>query len=163
MPYQAEYIWLDGYKPTALLRSKTKILKDDVEPTVGSLPIWGFDGSSTEQATGDHSDCVLQPVFTCPDPIRGGNNIHATDVEAVLYQHPAVQEASVASIPHDVLGEDVGAWIVLVEGADATEADIAAWCEERLSDYKRPRRITFVSELPRNATGKVVKKDLPGR
>ena len=95
--------------------------------------------------------------------IRGGNNIHATDVEAVLYQHPAVQEASVASIPHDVLGEDVGAWIVLVEGADATEADIAAWCEERLSDYKRPRRITFVSELPRNATGKVVKKDLPGR
>lgn len=75
MPYQAEYIWLDGTKPTALLRSKTKILADDVAPTVESLPIWGFDGSSTEQATGDHSDCVLQPVFTCPDPIRGGKNI----------------------------------------------------------------------------------------
>jgi glutamine synthetase len=69
--YQAEYIWLDGYQPTPLLRSKTKILHDEVtEP-----PIWGFDGSSTEQATGDKSDCVLKPVFHCPDPIRGGRNI----------------------------------------------------------------------------------------
>jgi glutamine synthetase len=69
--YQAEYIWLDGTQPTPLMRSKTKILADDVtEP-----PIWGFDGSSTNQATGEHSDCVLHPVFTCPDPIRGGDNI----------------------------------------------------------------------------------------
>ncbi|MEY2470930.1 MAG: hypothetical protein QOK28_259 [Actinomycetota bacterium] len=95
--------------------------------------------------------------------IRGGNNIHATDVEAVLYEHPAVQEAAVASIPHDVLGEDVAAWIVLVDGAAATGDDIKAFCAERLADYKVPRRITFVDELPRNATGKVVKKDLPGR
>jgi glutamine synthetase len=75
MPYQAEYIWLDGKKPTAQLRNKTKIVGDDVQPTVESLPIWGFDGSSTEQATGEHSDCVLKPVFTCPDPVRGGQNI----------------------------------------------------------------------------------------
>ena len=70
MAYQAEYIWTDGNTPTPLLRSKTKILADGAEP-----PIWGFDGSSTEQATGDHSDCVLRPVFSCPDPIRGGDNI----------------------------------------------------------------------------------------
>lgn len=71
MPYQAEYIWLDGSEPTQQLRSKTKILANEVtEP-----PIWGFDGSSTNQATGDHSDCVLNPVFNCPDPIRGGKNI----------------------------------------------------------------------------------------
>ena len=71
MPYQAEYIWLDGTQPTPLLRNKTKIVADDVtEPE-----IWGFDGSSTEQATGDSSDCVLKPVFHCPDPIRGGRNI----------------------------------------------------------------------------------------
>jgi glutamine synthetase len=68
--YQAEYIWLDGVSPTPLLRSKTKILADGKD-----LPIWGFDGSSTEQATGDSSDCVLTPVFHCPDPIRGGNNV----------------------------------------------------------------------------------------
>jgi len=71
MPYQAEYIWIDGHQPTPMLRSKTKIIKNGVKVP----PIWGFDGSSTEQATGDASDCVLSPVFTCPDPLRGGNNI----------------------------------------------------------------------------------------
>ena len=69
MTYKAEYIWIDGTEPTAKLRSKTKILDDGAE-----LPIWGFDGSSTNQAPGDKSDCVLQPVFSCPDPIRGGDN-----------------------------------------------------------------------------------------
>ncbi|GAB2571336.1 glutamine synthetase [Paractinoplanes abujensis] len=70
MPFKAEYIWVDGTQPTAKLRSKTKIVEDGAE-----LPIWGFDGSSTNQAPGDKSDCVLKPVFTCPDPIRGGKNV----------------------------------------------------------------------------------------
>ena len=70
MAYQAEYIWIDGTEPTPLLRSKTKILADGKTP-----PIWGFDGSSTNQAPGDKSDCALIPVFSCPDPIRGGSNI----------------------------------------------------------------------------------------
>ena len=70
MAYQAEYIWIDGTSPTPLLRSKTKILADGKTP-----PIWGFDGSSTNQADGEHSDCMLQPVFTCPDPIRGRDNV----------------------------------------------------------------------------------------
>jgi glutamine synthetase len=68
--YQAEYIWIDGTKPTPLMRNKTKIIADGEKP-----PIWGFDGSSTEQAPGDKSDCVLRPVWQCPDPIRGGDNI----------------------------------------------------------------------------------------
>jgi glutamine synthetase len=70
MPYRAEYIWIDGQKPTAKLRSKTKIVPDGEE-----LPIWGFDGSSTEQAPGDKSDCVLRPVKVVPDPIRGGEDV----------------------------------------------------------------------------------------
>jgi glutamine synthetase len=70
MPYKAEYIWVDGTEPTAKLRSKTKVLADGAE-----LPIWGFDGSSTNQAPGDASDCVLKPVFSCPDPIRGGDDV----------------------------------------------------------------------------------------
>jgi glutamine synthetase len=70
MSYQAEYIWIDGTKPTPIMRNKTKILKDGQEP-----PIWGFDGSSTNQAPGNSSDCVLRPVFTTPDPIRKGDNI----------------------------------------------------------------------------------------
>jgi acyl-CoA synthetase (AMP-forming)/AMP-acid ligase II len=95
--------------------------------------------------------------------IRGGNNVHATDVESVLYEHPAVQEAAVASVPHTVLGEDIGAWVVLAQGAAATAADLQAFCAERLSDYKVPRHWTFLDGLPRNATGKVVKHELPGR
>jgi acyl-CoA synthetase (AMP-forming)/AMP-acid ligase II len=95
--------------------------------------------------------------------IRGGNNVHAADVEAVLYEHPAVREAAVAGVPHDVLGEDVAAWVVPVEGVTVTEDELRAHCAERLSDYKVPRRWTFVDALPRNATGKVVKADLPGR
>jgi glutamine synthetase len=70
VPYQAEYIWIDGVEPTPLLRNKTKIVGDGETP-----PMWGFDGSSTEQATGDKSDCVLKPVKTYPDPIRKGNNV----------------------------------------------------------------------------------------
>ena len=92
--------------------------------------------------------------------IRGGHNIHATDVESVLYEHPAVQEAAVAAVPHDVLGEDVGAWIVLRDGATADADELIAFCKRRLTDYKVPRRITFVDELPRNATGKVLKQEL---
>jgi glutamine synthetase len=68
--YKAEYIWIDGTEPTARLRSKTKIMQDGAE-----LPIWGFDGSSTNQAVGKASDCVLKPVFTCADPLRGGDDV----------------------------------------------------------------------------------------
>jgi glutamine synthetase len=71
--YKAEYIWIDGTEPTARLRSKTKIVKDSVSHD--DLPIWGFDGSSTNQAPGDNSDCVLKPVAVFPDPIRGGDDV----------------------------------------------------------------------------------------
>ncbi len=70
MPYRAEYIWIDGSEPTKFLRSKTKVL-----PTGADLPIWGFDGSSTNQAPGSDSDCVLQPIMTVPDPLRGEDNV----------------------------------------------------------------------------------------
>ncbi|UCM87469.1 glutamine synthetase [Streptomyces marincola] len=70
MSYKAEYIWIDGTEPTAKLRSKTKILADGAEP-----PEWGFDGSSTNQAEGHSSDCVLKPVASYPDPIRGGAHL----------------------------------------------------------------------------------------
>jgi acyl-CoA synthetase (AMP-forming)/AMP-acid ligase II len=92
--------------------------------------------------------------------IRGGNNVHATDVEAALFEHPAVMEAAVAGIPHDVLGEDVAAWVVVKPGCAVTAAELRAHCLDRLSDYKAPRTFTFVDHLPRNATGKVVKTEL---
>ena len=74
MAIQAEYLWIDGTEPTSILRSKTKVLPGPVDD-LSSLPIWGFDGSSTNQAEGHSSDCVLRPVFMIPDPIRGGDNV----------------------------------------------------------------------------------------
>ena len=70
MKIKAEYIWIDGQTPTSKLRSKTKIIEKGTEP-----PMWGFDGSSTEQAIGEASDCVLKPIAQYSDPIRGGENI----------------------------------------------------------------------------------------
>jgi len=92
--------------------------------------------------------------------IRGGNNIYATDVEAVILEHPAVQEAAVIGVPHQVLGEDVGAYVVVRPLAMVTEEELFAFCAQHLADYKRPRHVWFVAELPRNATGKVMKHKL---
>ncbi len=70
MSYQAEYIWIDGTEPSRKLRSKTKIVADGKKP-----PVWGFDGSSTNQATCKFSDCVLLPVWSCADPLRGPKDV----------------------------------------------------------------------------------------
>ena len=93
---KAEYIWLDGHKPTQKLRSKTKIIKGLIK-NLEDLPNWGFDGSSTNQADGNNSDCMLKPVYFVPDPIRGDESclvmcevlnadgsIHATNTRANL-------------------------------------------------------------------------------
>jgi acyl-CoA synthetase (AMP-forming)/AMP-acid ligase II len=92
--------------------------------------------------------------------IRGGHNIMPGEVESALFAHPEVADAAVAGVPHEVLGEDVAAWIVL-RRADSTSVDaIRAFLLERLADYKVPRRITFVDALPRNEAGKVLKSRL---
>ena len=74
-----EYIWLDGYKPTQSLRSKTKIVKD-FGGTLEECPMWSFDGSSTEQAEGNSSDCLLKPVALFPDPARNDGWLVMTEV-----------------------------------------------------------------------------------
>jgi len=92
--------------------------------------------------------------------IRGGNNVHAVDIEAVLLDHPDVIEAGVVGIPHKVLGEDVAAVVVVAPSSTVTADELRAHCAERLADYKVPRRIEFSDELPRNATGKILKEQL---
>ncbi|MBM3140367.1 MAG: glutamine synthetase [Chloroflexi bacterium] len=94
-PYRAEYIWIDGTQPTAKLRSKTKVVPAGEEP-----PIWGFDGSSTNQAPGENSDCVLRPVFVCPDPIRGGDNklVLAEVLLTDMSPHPSNTRAPLAEV-----------------------------------------------------------------
>ena len=71
-----EYIWIDGNQPTAKLRSKTKVVSKEIN-SPSDLPDWSFDGSSTMQAEGHFSDCLLKPVHIVKDPIRGGDNLLA--------------------------------------------------------------------------------------
>ena len=74
-----EYIWLDGYKPTQSLRSKTKVVAD-FTGNLEDAPMWSFDGSSTEQAEGGASDCLLKPVAIYPDPGRKNGFLVMTEV-----------------------------------------------------------------------------------
>jgi acyl-CoA synthetase (AMP-forming)/AMP-acid ligase II len=92
--------------------------------------------------------------------IRGGNNIHPTDVEHAIALHPAVREVAVVGIPHAVLGEDLLAVVAFRPGHTATADDLRDHTLERLAKYKVPRQWEFVDALPRNATGKVVKDQL---
>ena len=85
--YKLEYIWLDGYDPVPNLRSKTKIESFAVAPTLEELPIWNFDGSSTQQAEGSNSDCLLQPVALFPDPARAERD--ARDVRGAAARRDA--------------------------------------------------------------------------
>jgi acyl-CoA synthetase (AMP-forming)/AMP-acid ligase II len=95
--------------------------------------------------------------------IRGGNNIHPNDVEHAIESHPAVREVAVVGVAHPVLGEDLVAFVALRPGQRATADELRAHTLELLAAYKVPRRWEFVDELPRNATGKVVKDRLRDR
>ena len=90
--------------------------------------------------------------------IRGGHNVVPGEVEAALFEHPAVAEAAVAGVEHPVLGQDVAAWVVL--RSPTSTAALRAFLLERLADYKVPRRITVIDALPRNESGKVIKSRL---
>lgn len=79
MKAKLEYIWLDGYKPTQSLRSKTQV-RDNFGGTLEECPMWSFDGSSTRQASGDDSDCLLKPVAIYPDPDRANAYLVMTEV-----------------------------------------------------------------------------------
>ncbi len=93
--------------------------------------------------------------------IRGGENIYSSEVEDVLYSHPAVTDCALIGIPHKTLGEEPAAVVHLAPGMTATEAELQAWVRERLAIFKTPVAIRFVKEtLPRNANGKILKREL---
>lgn len=92
--------------------------------------------------------------------IVGGFNVYPREVEEVLYQHPKVLEAAVVGVKHPLRGEMLKAFVVLKEGEAATEAELIAFCRERLASYKVPREIEFVSELPKSAVGKILRREL---
>ncbi len=92
--------------------------------------------------------------------LRGGYSVFPQEVEAVLAEHPDVAEAAVVGVPHPELGEEVAAFVVLKPGKSAVAESIAGYCEARLARFKYPRHVRFVPELPKGATGKVMKADL---
>jgi long-chain acyl-CoA synthetase len=92
--------------------------------------------------------------------IRGGYNVYPREIEEVLYEHPDVAEAAVIGIPHDELGEDIGAAVKLKPGAIATPADLRAFVRERVAAYKYPRHVWIVADLPKGPTGKILRREV---
>ena len=86
---------------------------------------------------------------------RGGEKISPREVDEVLMDHPAVQQVVTFAIPHDKLGEDVAAVVVLREGEQAAENDIRNFTKQHLADFKVPKKIIFMDEIPKGATGKL--------
>jgi long-chain acyl-CoA synthetase len=92
--------------------------------------------------------------------IRGGYNVYPREVEEVLYEHPAVAETAVVGVPHPTHGEEVGAAVVLRPGAEATPAELRAFCKERVAAYKYPRHVWLEAALPKTATGKLLRREV---
>ena len=86
---------------------------------------------------------------------RGGEKISPREVDEALMDHPAVLQVVTFAVPHDKLGEDVAAAVVLREGMSANEQELRAFLSERIAAYKTPRKILFLSEIPKGATGKL--------
>jgi len=134
----------------------------------GMIGYWKNDEATREAirdgwiSTGDLARVEGDGYFTVIDRkrdmiISGAENIYPKEIEEVLATHPAVAEAAVFGIPDDIYGESVAAAVVRKEGQQVEEEEIVAYCAARLAGYKKPRRVEFVVELPKNATGKVTK------
>jgi long-chain acyl-CoA synthetase len=92
--------------------------------------------------------------------IRGGENIYPREIDEVLYQHPAVSAAATIGVPDPLYGEEVAAFVVLKDGMQAKEEELISYCRERLADYKCPKSIRIVAEIPKGPTGKLLKREL---
>ncbi|HEX8844211.1 MAG TPA: long-chain fatty acid--CoA ligase [Pyrinomonadaceae bacterium] len=92
--------------------------------------------------------------------IRGGENIYPREIDEVLYKHTAVAAAATIGVPDTLYGEEVAAFIVLKEGFPATEEEIINFCREHLADYKCPKSVRFVTDIPKGPTGKLLKREL---
>uniref|UniRef100_UPI00370434F9 AMP-binding enzyme n=1 Tax=Streptomyces rugosispiralis TaxID=2967341 RepID=UPI00370434F9 len=92
--------------------------------------------------------------------IRGGYNVYPREIEEVLYEHPAVAEAAVVGVEHEIHGEEVAAVVTLRDGAHTTAGEIRDWVKQRVAAYKYPRIVTVTDGLPKGATGKILKREI---
>ena len=92
--------------------------------------------------------------------IRGGENIYPREIDEVLYRHPAVASAAVIGVPDDLYGEEVAGFVVLREGSEVSEEELIDFCKLHLADYKCPKTIRLVKDIPKGPTGKLLKREL---
>jgi long-chain acyl-CoA synthetase len=92
--------------------------------------------------------------------IRGGYNVYPREIEEVLYEHPAVQEVAVVGVEDEKMGEEVGAAVALRKGEDVSADELRDYVKEQVANYKYPRKIWFVEELPKGPTGKILKREI---
>jgi long-chain acyl-CoA synthetase len=92
--------------------------------------------------------------------IRGGENIYPREIDEVLYQHPAVSAAATIGVADPLYGEEVAAFIVLKDGANLSEDELIDYCKSELADYKCPKTIRFLQDIPKGPTGKLLKREL---
>jgi long-chain acyl-CoA synthetase len=92
--------------------------------------------------------------------IRGGENIYPREIDDVLYQHPAVKDAATIGVPDELYGEEVKAFVVLKDAVTCTEDELMEFCRARLADYKCPKTIEFLDDIPKGPTGKLLKREL---
>jgi long-chain acyl-CoA synthetase len=92
--------------------------------------------------------------------IRGGENIYPREIDEVLYQHPAVAAAATIGVPDPLYGEEVAAFVVLKDGKKITDAELIEYCKQKLADYKCPKSIRLVADIPKGPTGKLLKREL---
>jgi long-chain acyl-CoA synthetase len=95
--------------------------------------------------------------------IRGGENIYPREIDEVLYKHPAVAAAATIGVPDQLYGEEVAAFLVLKDGMRATEEELIAHCKSELADYKCPKSIRIVRDIPKGPTGKLLKRELAAK
>ena len=95
--------------------------------------------------------------------IRGGENIYPREIDEVLYQHPDVAAAATIGVPDPLYGEEVAAFVVLKDGREGNEEELLAHCRGRLADFKCPKSIRFVADIPKGPTGKLLKRELAGK
>src|SRR5256886_17694154 len=92
--------------------------------------------------------------------IRGGENIYPREIDEVLYQHPAVAAAATIGVPDPLYGEEVAAFVVLKDGIKVDEQELISHCQAELADYKCPKSIRILAEIPKGPTGKLLKREL---
>jgi long-chain acyl-CoA synthetase len=132
---------------------------------------WGNEDATAEVMrdgwfhTGDVAVVDEEGYFSIVDRkkdliIRGGYNVYPREIEEIFYEHPAIREAAVVGMPHDDLGEEVGAAVSLKDGVEATTDELRDFVKQRVAAYKYPRAVWVVDDLPKGPTGKILKREI---